>query len=226
MIFSKKQKKMEGVMGIRFYCPNGHKLNVKTFLAGQRGICPKCGTRVDIPFESTREKGTKDLPIAAEWETRARMEGLYPFNKTAGGAAGNVNLNAIQTEVNTGFSPVAATGGTAQADTFAAQNPGPGAGAASAAHPFSAPAQPAANPFQMPSMPDPVDEAPDAVWYVRPTSGEQFGPVKGHIVKQWLVERRIQVDTLVWREGWSEWKTADQVFPSLGAGGGNPWNFH
>ena len=26
-------------MGIRFYCPNGHKLNVKEFQAGRRGIC-------------------------------------------------------------------------------------------------------------------------------------------------------------------------------------------
>ena len=29
-------------MGIRFYCPNGHKLNVKEFQAGRRGICPFC----------------------------------------------------------------------------------------------------------------------------------------------------------------------------------------
>ena len=39
-------------MGIRFYCPNGHKLNVKAFLAGKRGICPHCDARFDIPFES------------------------------------------------------------------------------------------------------------------------------------------------------------------------------
>ena len=39
-------------MGIRFYCPNGHKLNVKAFLAGKRGICPHCDARFDIPHES------------------------------------------------------------------------------------------------------------------------------------------------------------------------------
>ena len=44
-------------MGIRFYCPNGHKLNVKSFLAGKRGICPHCGSKVDIPLESTRDSG-------------------------------------------------------------------------------------------------------------------------------------------------------------------------
>jgi hypothetical protein len=39
-------------MGIRIHCPNGHRLNVKAFLAGKRGICPKCGARFDIPLES------------------------------------------------------------------------------------------------------------------------------------------------------------------------------
>ncbi|MGD9647881.1 MAG: GYF domain-containing protein [Pirellulales bacterium] len=41
-------------MGIRFLCPNGHKLNVKAFLAGQRGICPHCGERFLIPSESIK----------------------------------------------------------------------------------------------------------------------------------------------------------------------------
>jgi len=36
-------------MGIRFSCPNGHKLNVKTHLAGKRAICPQCGSKVVVP---------------------------------------------------------------------------------------------------------------------------------------------------------------------------------
>ncbi|QEG34041.1 DUF4339 domain-containing protein [Bythopirellula goksoeyrii] len=39
-------------MGIRFFCPNGHKLNVKGFLAGKRGICPECDARFLVPMES------------------------------------------------------------------------------------------------------------------------------------------------------------------------------
>jgi hypothetical protein len=39
-------------MGIRFYCPNGHKLNVKAFLAGKRGICPDCDVKFIVPSES------------------------------------------------------------------------------------------------------------------------------------------------------------------------------
>jgi hypothetical protein len=36
-------------MGIRFLCPNGHKLNVKSFLAGKRALCPQCGAKVLVP---------------------------------------------------------------------------------------------------------------------------------------------------------------------------------
>ncbi|MCA9229292.1 MAG: DUF4339 domain-containing protein [Planctomycetales bacterium] len=39
-------------MGIRFLCPNGHKLNVKAFLAGKRGICPDCDARFIVPTVS------------------------------------------------------------------------------------------------------------------------------------------------------------------------------
>jgi hypothetical protein len=38
-------------MGIRFTCPNGHKLHVKSFLAGKRGVCPQCGAKILIPLE-------------------------------------------------------------------------------------------------------------------------------------------------------------------------------
>lgn len=38
------------IMGIRFACPNGHKLNVKEHLAGKRGICPDCGVKFIIPM--------------------------------------------------------------------------------------------------------------------------------------------------------------------------------
>src|SRR5882757_10659327 len=40
------------LMGIRFNCPNGHKLNVKEFLAGKRGVCPQCGAKFIIPTQA------------------------------------------------------------------------------------------------------------------------------------------------------------------------------
>jgi hypothetical protein len=46
-------------MGIRFTCPNGHKLHVKEFLAGRKGICPQCGTKILIPnAEAEGQSGT------------------------------------------------------------------------------------------------------------------------------------------------------------------------
>jgi hypothetical protein len=45
-------------MGIRFSCPNGHKLNVKNFLAGKRGVCPQCGAKFVIPMP-TEESATQ-----------------------------------------------------------------------------------------------------------------------------------------------------------------------
>ncbi|HZN36444.1 MAG TPA: hypothetical protein VFB80_21595, partial [Pirellulaceae bacterium] len=47
-------------MGIKFHCPQGHKLNVKSFLAGKKGVCPKCGTRVRIPTASEPGLGDAD----------------------------------------------------------------------------------------------------------------------------------------------------------------------
>jgi len=44
-------------MGIRLACPNGHKLHVKSFLAGKRGICPECGATFVIPSNAGQEAG-------------------------------------------------------------------------------------------------------------------------------------------------------------------------
>ena len=52
-------------MGIRFFCPNGHKLHVKEFQAGRRGICPHCGVSMDIPLTSTRPSSKKRAMDAA-----------------------------------------------------------------------------------------------------------------------------------------------------------------
>ncbi|MGA2796290.1 MAG: DUF4339 domain-containing protein [Thermoguttaceae bacterium] len=62
---------------------------------------------------------------------------------------------------------------------------------------------------------DPLSEAGDVVWYVRPPSGGQYGPAAGKLMRQWLNEGRISPDTLVWREGWRDWQQASAVFRQL-----------
>jgi hypothetical protein len=63
---------------------------------------------------------------------------------------------------------------------------------------------------------DPFTEAPKAVWYVRPASGGQFGPANGEVMGTWVAEGRVSPDSLVWREGWRDWREAAAVFPQLG----------
>lgn len=62
---------------------------------------------------------------------------------------------------------------------------------------------------------DPLTEAPNAVWYVRPPSGGQYGPAACDIMRAWLAEGRLSSDSLVWREGWRDWKEASEVFPQF-----------
>lgn len=64
---------------------------------------------------------------------------------------------------------------------------------------------------------DPIAESPESVWYVRPTAGGQYGPARGEVMRRWLTEGRVSADSMVWREGWADWKLAGPVFPSLEA---------
>jgi hypothetical protein len=55
-------------MGIRFSCPSGHKLNVKSFLAGKRAICPECGAKVIVPETSEGSAGAIPRQDAGAYE--------------------------------------------------------------------------------------------------------------------------------------------------------------
>jgi hypothetical protein len=64
---------------------------------------------------------------------------------------------------------------------------------------------------------DPLSDSPGANWHLRLASGGQYGPQSSEIMRQWLNEGRITADSLVWRDGWADWKPAGSVFPSLSA---------
>jgi hypothetical protein len=216
-------------MGIRFYCPNGHKLNVKAFQAGRRGICPYCGVSMLIPTESTRPDTSQSpgsdnepgvlsaLPAAAQPVTQAQgllsqqpaaQPGLRPAPQpivpTKAAAVAPVSGNPAPMPT-----PMQPAPGTAAANWSAA--PTPLEAPRPAAHPEPAPV--AAAPASLHT--DPFAEAPTAVWYVRPASGGQYGPATGDIMRAWLAEGRVGADSLVWREGWPEWLDAVRVFPQL-----------
>lgn len=56
---------------------------------------------------------------------------------------------------------------------------------------------------------------PHKVWYVRPRTGGEFGPADGPLMKRWIEEGRVAGDSLVWCEGWDDWKNAALVFAEL-----------
>jgi len=198
-------------MGIRCYCPNGHKLNIKEFLAGRMGICPHCGVKFPIPKESTRaatkkrqgKKGQREptaqaiplvenhVPPAAEGQT---------FGATPGDATPQPSAPVIIPQDPSATAP----------STFVAAGPAPATPTVSPA----VPATPLSRPAE-PEAPDPLTEAGDVVWYVRPASGGQFGPANAEVMRAWITEGRVAADSLVWREGWRDWQEAAEVFPQL-----------
>ena len=166
-------------MGIRFYCPNGHRLNVKSFLAGKRGICPHCGAKVDIPLDSTRDSG-KEKPVEPE-QADPNAPKAVPVTGPAN-AAPTAQPAPVAQPVNAtaqGQVPMAQPVGGNQplpAQPLPAQQPTP-----ATAHPAAAPVAPAtsaaAHPAAgMPAMPDPIAEAPQAGLVRSPSIGRPIRP--------------------------------------------------
>ncbi len=171
-------------MGIRFRCQAcDKKLHVKSFLAGKRGVCPKCGAKIRIPAQS-------DPAFATETDPAEQAE--PPDGATANRSAAG---REPEREIPAATAATKATRATAPVASGARVSESSAGGPSRAS--------------------DPITEAPDAVWYVRPPSGGQFGPADGAVMRRWLGEGRVSADALVWREGWPDWKTAGPVFPSL-----------
>jgi hypothetical protein len=55
--------------------------------------------------------------------------------------------------------------------------------------------------------------APD--YYLRTVDGQQFGPVHGAAIRQWLAEGRITPDASVWQPGWPSWQNVQAVFGAI-----------
>ncbi|MDX1947558.1 MAG: GYF domain-containing protein [Pirellulaceae bacterium] len=246
----------KSAMGIKFNCPNGHKLNVKSFLAGKKGVCPHCGAKFRIPNEPGDDDddppapaqivpgaappaaalpvpAIPGLPLSA---APAAAPAALPMPALPMGAAVPAGIpSAVVPTVPLGAAPAMALpmGAPVGAPVGRPATAVPvGMPAAGIALPAVVPiggavplggALPAA---RIPPVPitDPIAEAPAAVWYVRPPTGSQYGPARGDVMRKWITEGRVSADSLVWREGWPDWKNAGQLFPNLGAAGGGIGN--
>ncbi len=166
-------------MGIRFFCPNGHKMNVKAHLAGKTGFCPECGARMKIPFEDTRPSSKSG---AGQHKDAGQHKESRPSRPEAGGfqdgaAAGIDRPNMAAMPSTTAKTLPVNTGSTSKK-----------------------------NPLLL-------DQT--LIWYLQIPGGTQYGPVDSLVVSNWIRERRVAPEMLVWREDWPEWKEARLVFPEI-----------
>ncbi|WP_425615137.1 DUF4339 domain-containing protein [Anatilimnocola sp. NA78] len=217
-------------MGIRFHCPNGHKLNVKSFLAGKKGVCPDCGSKFRIPPHSEPGLGgdePDEQPVAATLAEQPVHNAPQPAAPVHSAPA----VAPVAAMPVAGYAPAPVA---AAVPTASYARPAVPVGAVPSGVPLPqmhAGPQPVASsapPYAMPahSLPppppmnngqrDPIAENPLATWFVRPPSGGQFGPARGEVMRKWLTEGRVTADSLVWREGWTDWLSATDVFPAIG----------
>lgn len=206
-------------MGIRFQCPNGHKINVKAFLAGKRARCPDCGAKVVVPFESQVTPTLAAMPASAPAATEAATSSAAANGQNgAANGAPATKRPAASPVTAAATAPVVTVATAAPVSAHAprtAVSPTFNANLAAAAAVVSAPISPAAVAMPAAVISDPIAEAPQAVWYVRPRTGGQYGPAPGEIFRQWIVQRRVTADSLVWRDGWTDWRLAGEVLPQL-----------
>lgn len=211
-------------MGIKFRCPNGHKLNVKSFLAGKKGICPHCGTRMRIPADAENGVAEQDdsddedsvvesvggaavAVASAPVKVIAENSTIEPVLVKAISAAPSIKPIPVSTPTIT---PVKVAASAPAASSPAIKPAAATPVISKPAVPEPIPAKPPA-----PTTVDAIAEAPSAEWLVIPPSGGQYGPASGEIMRKWLAEGRVSADSYVWRTGWSDWKTAAAVFPQL-----------
>jgi hypothetical protein len=81
-------------MGIKFACPHcGKSLNVKSNLAGRRGLCPHCRGRVDIPTTAVAEEPipvAQAIAVAEAAATTAPVTRVVPSSRARTGVDQNV----------------------------------------------------------------------------------------------------------------------------------------
>lgn len=164
-------------MGIRFACHVCNQpLNIKRELAGRRGICPGCASRIRIPV--------------ADAEKSEPVQGVA---HSSGAEIGETSGSAIPA-----------------GESHAPAAPQP-SGAPAAPQPSGAPAAP--QPSGAPAKPQRHEDQDEAIWYVRPPSGGQYGPATGAVLAQWVDEGRVSATALLWREGWPQWRSAAEALP-------------
>jgi hypothetical protein len=203
-------------MGIRFACPHCQRqLNIKSFLAGKRGFCPHCSKKIRIPEEPEELQETPDeINIAAQ--QKPVRQGAVQFRAApaeddeAELARAAARAEQVPLRLDEDI-PVISQGTTVEAAPRRASS-------GSDAPPTGPPGKTKVGGATRTAHLDPIDEAPGALWYVRPASGGQYGPANGELLRRWIAEGRVPTTSYVWREGWSDWLPASDVLKRIQGG--------
>ncbi len=180
-------------MGIRFCCHHcNHALHVKDFQAGKRGRCPACQGPFRIPLRDADvslaigETATDELGDA-----KPQFGLLTATRKRRSSSHGSVNSDA-------------GTGTRIASDEHAHDDRNP------LYPPGIAPRD-----LRIHTMPEVFAKVLDARWYVRPPSGGQYGPAPSRLLMDWIGERRVTADSLLWCDGMAQWQLAGSLVPEL-----------
>ena len=216
-------------MGVRFACHVCNKqLNIKRELAGRRGVCPQCQSRIRIPMEDTAQSSpVDDVRIiqsnaansagrAASQQTASKQAASQEAaSQQAAGSTGNGGGAAVMAEsqrvsktaVSTPAAPTTRVSNGAPVvpdhhagQTLDVQNPSGQAGN-----------------VQRVAAGSILDEEPEATWYVRPPSGGQYGPASTVELQEWITQGRVAASALLWRDGWPQWRDASDALPEMSA---------
>jgi len=224
-------------MGIKFHCPNGHKMHVKSFLAGKKGICPKCGVRIEIPLVSDAPPPSALEPDAFEPETAiddpAPIEIAKPQIKPPRGPAFGLDLSAPRQPTTTHKTPVPAVSkGGAVSETpnaplelaedldlehdlsVLAPQPASRASAGPAGANWSQSDLPPSGPSP-PAASGALPQTTSASWYASLANGTTVGPMSAAAVLRGLEQGQFSIDSLVWRDGWSQWQPLGSVLSQM-----------
>jgi hypothetical protein len=195
-------------MGIVCRCPNGHRVKVKDYQAGKRGLCPTCGAKFSIPAAggaaeegSLSAEGTPDhsqLPLARFVPLEPAVIATLPRAMAFGAAraAAAVAAAAATAELPESMEPYAETMPLG-VDPFAG---GPSDAAPSQLHPA-------------------IADRPDLAWRIAYPGGEPSEPVEAATMQEWLAGSQAEGTELVWRADWAEWQPVRTVFPEFFPGG-------
>jgi hypothetical protein len=190
-------------MGIVSYCPNGHRVKVKDFQAGRRGLCPTCGAKFRIPAASTGPGAPETARPAAAGsplEPELPLARFVPLDPAA--------VGTLPRALPFGSARAAALAAATALEQHKADN------IQERERPFES--EPVA-PEEFASATSPplhpaIADRPNLSWRIAYPGGEPSEPVDAVTMQEWLAGGLAEGNELVWRADWADWLPVRDVF--------------